>query len=167
MPGRIIALYVILCLRVLVNGVALVKAFPPATSQAALTSTVATFEFSSCLFMLIALYQRKRWVPWVFRAYIALAMPLSLFFMWITAIVKQKNGEAMAWNAFVGGVIAAIGLAVFSWYVGRGPALYYLHSPLARSTEPPLLVTEEQPNKALEPTTTAVTSPAAQEPRQP
>jgi hypothetical protein len=148
MPGRIIVLYVILCLRCLTNGTVLVKTFPPGSPAAGFTSSIAMTEFSACLFMLIALYQRKSWVTLLFRIYIAIAMPLSLLIMAAAAMVKQRNGEAFAWNAFAGGVIAAIGFGVFAWYVARGPSRDYLRSAVKHSAEPPLLVTKEAPNQS-------------------
>ncbi|WP_415907837.1 hypothetical protein [Oleiharenicola sp. Vm1] len=144
MPGRIIALYVILGLRFLTGGIAMVKSFPPASAASAFTSSVATFEFAACLFMLIALFQRKSWVVWVFRGYIAIVIPFSLILMWFAALAKERNGEDFAWNAFAGGVMAAIGFAWFAWYVGRGPTREFLHAQVAGKQEPQLTAKREE-----------------------
>ena len=139
MPGRIIALYVILCLRCLTNGTALVKSFPPGTPAAIFTNAVATIDFSACFFMLIALYQMKVWVVLLFRIYVGIMMPFSLFLMAATAIVKERNGEAMPWAQFVGGFIVAVGFGLFAWYVGQRKTRDYLQTAASspnQSTEP-------------------------------
>ncbi len=138
MPGRVIALYVILCLRVLTNGVGLVKLFPPSSLAAEIICTVATIDFSACFFMLIALYQRKRWLILLFRIYVAVAMPISLLLMGASSLAKERSGEAMAWNPFVGGVLAAIGFAVFAWCLGGARVREYLKAETV-SGEPPVI----------------------------
>lgn len=164
MPGRIIALYVILCLRVLVNGVALVKVFPPSSAAAGFISTVGTVDFSACLFMLIALYQRKRWLIMLFRIYVAAAMPLSLLLMGASAFAKSRSGEPMAWNQFAGGVLAAVGFAVFAWYLGGARVREYLRGETEHG-EPPVIETGDVPGQTTKPPTASGTPPSEQEPR--
>ena len=89
--------------------------------------------------MLIALYQMKVWVVLLFRIYVGIMMPFSLFLMAATAIVKERNGEAMPWAQFVGGFIVAVGFGLFAWYVGQRKTRDYLQTAASspnQSTEP-------------------------------
>lgn len=126
MPDRIIVLYVILCLRVLVNGAAIVKLFPPSSGKEEFAFVAAAFEFAVFLLMLIALYNRKKWTILVFRLYIGIILPLSFGVMCLVTFVNSRNGAGVEWVPLIFSAFLTAGLLLFAWYVGGGLTREYL-----------------------------------------
>jgi hypothetical protein len=107
---------------------------------------------------------RRRSLKWRAVLVLALVPVLSSDLMpsdamdYVIALEKQKNDEQIARlqheNALKTSIIYSLAIVIAGGLIGYG---------LYRG----LREREKRPNKAPEPTTTAVTSPAAQEPRQP
>jgi hypothetical protein len=129
-PAAIITFYVVLIARVAVSAVQIVYHLPSNSVQETLVAGSAMVEFAACLIMLIALFERKWWSVRIFRIYLGIVLPLSLFGLFRSALGHQRDGDETPWTQFAGAVVASVGLAALAWRLGFAKALRYfdLHS---------------------------------------
>lgn len=167
MPGRLIVVYVLMAIRSLVNAMLIVRLAGAEGGVLKLQLTLATVEFGGSLFVIIALAQRKYLAIQVFRPFVIISGCLTVAGQALAGIYNDRAGVAAPYAPMFGGLLFLAFLGWFQAYVASPKVRAYLAPRLAPPGAPLLPAIAEEPNKALEPTPMSVTSPAAQEPRQP